>query len=93
MSTLSLAEVTARLAELVGRVAAEHECVTVTVHSRPSAVLVALPDLEALEETIAVLSDPETMRALAESDADIAADRLETADQVRQAVPALLCGR
>lgn len=59
--------------------------------NRPSAGVGALPDLEALEaleETIAVLSDPETTRKLAESDADITADRLETADEVRQAMRA-----
>jgi prevent-host-death family protein len=57
-STLSLAEVKAHLSELVGRVSREHDRVTVTVHGKPSAVLLAVEDLEALEETIAVLSDP-----------------------------------
>ncbi|MGI8536253.1 MAG: type II toxin-antitoxin system Phd/YefM family antitoxin [Mycobacteriales bacterium] len=80
MSTLPVAEVKSHLSELVARVAAQHERVPVTVHGRPSAVLVALEDLESLEETIAVLSDPETMRALAQSEADIAAGRVETAE-------------
>lgn len=48
----------------------------------------AQPDLEALEETIAVLSDPGTMKALAESDADIAAGRLETLDEVQRTMRA-----
>lgn len=86
MSTLPLAEVKSHLSELVARVAAQHERVTVTVHGRPSAVLVALEDLESLEETIAVLSDPGTMRALARSEADIAAGRVETAEQVGEAL-------
>ena len=58
-STLPLAEVKSHLSELVGRVADQHERVTVTVHGRPSAVLLAVDDLEALEKTIAVLSDRE----------------------------------
>ena len=35
----------------------QHDRVTVTVHGRPSAVLVSPDDLAALEETIAILSD------------------------------------
>jgi PHD/YefM family antitoxin component YafN of YafNO toxin-antitoxin module len=48
-----------------------HERVTVTVHGRPSAVLVAVEDLERLEETLAILRDAGTMDRLAESDAEL----------------------
>ena len=44
----------------------------VTVHGRASAVLLAVVDLERLEETVAILSGPATMRRLAESDAELA---------------------
>jgi prevent-host-death family protein len=70
--TMPLADVKAHLSELVGRVNTHHERVTVTVHGRPSAVLVAVEDLEALEETIAVLSDTEALRQLVASDAELA---------------------
>jgi len=70
--TLSLAEVKAHLSELVGRVSSQHDRVTVTVHGRPSAVLLSPDDLDALEETIAVLSDTDTLRQLAASDAELA---------------------
>lgn len=70
--TLPLSEVKAHLSELVGRVSSQHERVTVSVHGRPSAVLVAVEDLESLEETIAILSDAPAIRALAESDAELA---------------------
>ncbi len=69
---LSLAEVKSHLSELVSRVHTQHERVTVTVHGRPSAVLLAVEDLEALEETIAVLSDSDALRQLAASDAELA---------------------
>jgi antitoxin YefM len=52
-----LADVKAHLSELVSRVDRQHDRVTVTVHGRPSAVLLSPDDLEALEETIAILSD------------------------------------
>jgi antitoxin YefM len=85
-STLSLAEVKAHLSQLVGRVSRERDRVTVTVHGKPSAVLVAVDDLEALEETIAVLSDPDAMRQLAESDAEVARSEGETQEQLAQAM-------
>ncbi|MDN5797616.1 MAG: type II toxin-antitoxin system Phd/YefM family antitoxin [Intrasporangium sp.] len=68
----SLAEVKAHLSELVGRVHAQHERVTVTVHGMPSAVLIAPDDLESLEESLAILSEPETLRRLAASDTELA---------------------
>jgi len=71
MSTLPLGEVKSHLSELVGRVHAHHERVTVTVHGHPSAVLVAVEDLEQLEETLEILRDADTMRRLASSDAEV----------------------
>ncbi len=70
--TRSLAEAKAHLSELVARAGTEHERITVTVHGRPTAVLLAVEDLEALEETIAVLSDPALMHSLSEADAELA---------------------
>ena len=72
MTILPLGEVKAHLSELVGRVHDHHERVTVTVHGHPSAVLVATEDLEQLEETLAILRDSDTVRRLAESDAELA---------------------
>lgn len=69
---MSLAEVKAHLSELVSRVHGQHERVTVTVHGRPSAVLVSVDDLESLEETIAVLSDGDSVAALLASEAELA---------------------
>ena len=43
---------------------------TVTVHGRPSAILIAPEDLEALEETLEIMRDAATMNRLAESDAE-----------------------
>ena len=80
MSTpLSLADVKAHLSELVSRVYGQHERVTVTVHGRPSAVLLSVEDLESLEETIAVLSDSDAVSALIASEAELA--RGESVDQ------------
>ncbi len=75
---MSLAEVKAHLSEVVGRVHGHHERVTVTVHGAPSAVLLAPEDLDSLEETIAILSDPETLRRLNASEAELAAGQAES---------------
>ncbi len=69
---MSLAEVKAHLSEVVHRVSAQHERVTLTVHGTPSAVLVAPDDLESLEETLAILSHPDTMRRVSDSDQELA---------------------
>ena len=87
----SLAETKAHLSELVARVGEQHERITVTVHGRPAAVILAVDDLESLQETIAVLSDSAVVRALGEADAELArgaavtAETLAAATQTRRA--------
>jgi antitoxin YefM len=73
--TLPLADVKARFSEVVDRVATTHDRVVVTRNGRPAAVLVSPDELEALEETLDILSDPdarsridEARRAVAEGD-------------------------
>lgn len=85
-STLSPAEVKSHLSELVGGVNSHHERVAVTVHGRPCAVLLAVEDVEALEETIAVLSDTETMHRLAVAEAEIARAEGESEEQLAEAM-------
>jgi prevent-host-death family protein len=86
MSIVPLAEAKSHLSELVGRVASQHERVTVTVHGRPSAILVAVDDLEGLEETIAVLSDSDTVRQLLASEAELARDEGESEEHLVEAM-------
>jgi len=84
MTTLPLGEVKTHLSELVGRVHDHHERVTVTVHGRPSAVLVAVEDLERLEETLAIMRDADTMRRLTESDTELARGDIVTASELAE---------
>lgn len=86
--TRSLAEVKAHLSELVALVGGQHERVTVTVHGRPTAVLVAVDDLMALEETISVLSDVGALRALIDSDAELARGEGEDEESLAAAMRA-----
>jgi prevent-host-death family protein len=84
MTVLPLGEVKSHLSELVGRVHDHHERVTVTVHGRPSAVLVALEDLEQLEETLAILRDADALGRLASSDAELARDESVSAEELAE---------
>jgi len=84
--TKSIAEVKAHLSELVAVAGAEHERITVTVHGRPTAVLLAVEDLEAMEETIAVLSNPALLGSLAEADAELARGEGESFESLAEAM-------
>lgn len=84
--TMPLADVKAHLSELVSRVGRQHDRVTVTVHGRPSAVLLAIEDLEAMEETIAVLADAEAVRQLTASDAELARGEGEGIEALAEAM-------
>lgn len=63
MTTLSLSQIKARLSEIVDEVERNHERVVLTRNGAPAAVILSPEDLQALEDTIDLLSDP---RALAE---------------------------
>lgn len=72
---LPLADVKDRLSEVVAQVEAQHGRVVITKHGRPAAVLMAVEDLESLEETLEILGDPRAMAGLDEAAGDIAAGR------------------
>lgn len=83
---MPLADVKAHLSELVSRVHGQHERVTVTVHGRPSAVLVSVEDLESLEETIAILSDADAVAALLASETELARGEVVSQAELVEAV-------
>jgi prevent-host-death family protein len=73
-----LAELKNKLSEYVERVEREHDRVVITKHGRPAAVVLSIDDLESLEETLAILSDPSIMSDLAQARDDVAAGRVDT---------------
>jgi len=72
---LSLADVKNRLSEVVDRLEREHGRVVITKHGRPAAVLVSVDDLESLEETLEILSDPALLADIREAEAERVAAR------------------
>lgn len=67
MTVTSLANVKAQLSAYVESVSTTHERVVITRNGEPAAVLISPEDLEALEETIALLSDPDAMAEIEEA--------------------------
>lgn len=86
ITTFPLAEAKAHLSRLVAQVSDQHDRVYVTVHGKPSAVLLATEDLESLEETIEILADADTMRRLHASDLEIARGDAETQEDLDAAM-------
>jgi prevent-host-death family protein len=80
--TLPLSEVKAKLSEVIDEIVATHERVTVTRNGRPVAVVLSTDDLEAIEETLALLSDPVAMREIEEGRAALAAGDVLTQDEI-----------
>ena len=72
-TTEPLRNVKDHLSDFVDRVERHHERVVLTRNGRAAAVLMSPEDLEALEETLAILSDEETMTRLHLADQEVAA--------------------
>jgi len=81
--TLSLADIKAHLSEIVDKVEYEHERVVLTRNGRPAAVILSPEDLEALEDTLELLSDPRALKEIRAARDDLAKGRVVTAEQLR----------
>ena len=81
--TLPLADIKARLSEIVDRVEREHERVVLTRNGRPAAVIMSPADLAALEDTLELLSDPAALQEIREAREDVARGRVVSAEELR----------
>lgn len=89
MTTLPLSEVKARLSEIAEGVATTHDRVQITKNGRAYVVLLAAEDLESIEATLELLSDPEALARIDRAEEDVAEG--DVLDET--AVRALLAGR
>lgn len=71
VTTSSLTEARQNFSEIVDAVVSTGEEWTVTRHGRPVAVVLAADEYDALIETLNILSDPDTMDAIAEATAEL----------------------
>jgi len=81
--TLPLAEIKARLSEIVDGVEQRHDRVLLTRNGRPAAVILSPADLESLEETIDLLSNPRAMREIRKAESEIDRGRSISAEELR----------
>ena len=82
--------VKARLSEYLDRVEKEHDRVLITRNGRASAVLISYEELESIEETLAILSEPGALEELQQAQRDFDAGISYTLEEARVAVEARL---
>lgn len=81
--TFSLAHIKAHLSEVVDRVQHQHDRVVLTRNGQPAAILVSPDDLEALEDTLDLLSDPQALKEISEARGEISEGRFVDAAALR----------
>ena len=85
--TLPLASVKSKFSEMVDRVEHTHDRIIVTRNGRPVAVLISPEELESLEDTLELLSNPDAMQQLAESRQAYATGDFTTGEELRRQHP------
>ena len=84
MRIVPFAEARARLTELLDEVERRHEHLVITRRGKPAAVVLSPAEWDAIEETLEVLQDADTLADLRLSEQDVAAGRLFSLDEVRR---------
>jgi len=80
---LPLPKVRAPLSEIVDKVESRHDRVVLTRNGRPAAVILSPDDLEALEETLDLLSRPGAMEEIQRAREELEAGEFLTAADLR----------
>src|SRR6266478_401515 len=73
-----------RLSAVLDEVRDTHERVVITRNGRPEAVIMSVSDLEALEETLDLLSTPGALDEIRAAEAEIARGEAIGADELRR---------
>jgi antitoxin YefM len=84
MTTIPLADAKARLSAVLDEVRDTHERVVITRNGRPEAVILSVSDLEALEETLDLLSTPGVLEEIRAAEAAIARGEAIGAEDLRR---------
>ncbi|WP_344449413.1 type II toxin-antitoxin system Phd/YefM family antitoxin [Actinocorallia aurantiaca] len=84
MTTIPLADAKARLSAVLDDVRDTHERVVITRNGRPEAVIMSVSDLEALEETLDLLSTPGVLQEIDAAEAEIARGEAIDAQELRR---------
>jgi antitoxin YefM len=84
MTIIPLADAKARLSAVLDEVRDTHERVVITRNGRPEAVIMSVSDLEALEETLDLLSTAGALDEIRAAEAEIARGEAIGAEELRQ---------
>ncbi len=82
--TFSLAHIKAHLSEVVDRVEHQHDRVVLTRNGRPAVILVSPDDLEAIEDTLDLLSDPQALKEINRAREEIAEGNVLDGETLRR---------
>jgi len=82
--TIRLTEARSKLSGLLDDLERGHEHLVITRNGRPAGILIAVAELEAIEESLEILQDDDLLEALRESEEDIQAGRVHALLDVRQ---------
>lgn len=83
-TTIPLADAKARLSAVLDEVRDTHDRVVITRNGRAEAVIMSVSDLEALEETLDLLSTPGALEEIREAEAEIARGEAIGADELHR---------
>jgi prevent-host-death family protein len=81
---IPLADAKARLSAVLDEVRDTHDRVVITRNGRPEAVIMSVSDLEALEDTLDLLSTPGALDEIRATEAEIARGEAIGADELRR---------
>jgi antitoxin YefM len=84
--TMTVTDAKARLSELVAMVERTQDHIDITRNGEPAAVLVSHAELEAMRETIAILSDATLVADIRQAEVDIVAGNTVNAEDLREAM-------
>lgn len=80
---MSLSEIKARLSEVVDLVARQHDRVVLTRNGVPAAVIMSPDDLQALEDTLELLTNPTARAEIEAARQEIEAGKSFSAEELR----------
>lgn len=80
---ISISDVRSNLPDLVDKVNKKLDRVTITVNGQPKATLISSAELDSLEETLEILSNPKLMKELKKAEKEIDEGKYVTLEQLQ----------
>lgn len=81
---ISISDVRSNLPDLVDKVNKKLDRVTITVNGQPKATLISAAELDSLEETLEILSNPKLMRELKKAEKEIDEGKSITLEELQK---------